>query len=68
MSSLGVELALHIAMIDHGIPRDMTATLAHALGIDGVDDLADMDASAVLRVPEEYRQRIADLRASYTEE
>ena len=63
--SLTVELALYIAMIDHHIPHEMIYTLAAGLGIDSVDDLADMQWSAVLRTPEEYHQRIMDLRNCY---
>ena len=63
--SLGIELALHIAMIDHGIEQELTAVIAADLGIDGVDDLADMPWAAVLRVPEDWHQRIMDLRNCY---
>ena len=66
--SLGIELALHMAMIDHYIPQDMTVTLKNELGIDSVDDLADMQWSAVLRTPDEYHQRIMDLRNFYKHE
>ena len=63
--ALGVQLALHIAMMDHGIEHDLTAVIAADLGIDGVEDLADMPWAAVLRVPQEWHQRIMDLRNSY---
>jgi len=56
---------LRIAMINHDIPEDMTATLTAELGIVGVEDLADMRWSAVLRTPEQYHQRIMDLRNCY---
>jgi len=56
---------LRIAMINHHIPADMTDTLTDALGIVGVEDLADMRLSAVLRTPEQYHQRIMDLRNCY---
>jgi hypothetical protein len=56
---------LRTAMINHHIPADMTVTLTDALGIVGVEDLADMPWSAVLRTPEEYHQRIMDLRNRY---
>ncbi len=56
---------LRIAMINHHIPADMTDTLTDALGIVGVDQLANMRWSAVLRTPEEYHQRIMDLRNRY---
>jgi hypothetical protein len=56
--TLGVQLALHIAMMDHGIEHDLTAVIAADLGIDGVEDLADMPWAAVLRVPKKWRQRI----------
>jgi hypothetical protein len=62
--SLGVELALHIAMVDHGVPPAMTAWLAQALGLDGVEDLADMQDAALLLVPCEFRQRHCYLRDS----
>ncbi len=39
--------------------------IAADLGIDGVDDLADMPWAAVLRVPEDWRQRLIDLRNSH---
>ena len=63
--TLGVQLALHIAMMDHGIEHDLTAVIAADLGIDGVEDLAGMPRAAVLRVPEEWHQRIMDLRNCY---
>ena len=56
---------LRIAMINHNIPEEMTETLTEVLGIQGVDQLADMRWSAVLRTPEEYHQRIMDLRNCY---
>jgi hypothetical protein len=63
--SLGIELALHMAMVDHGIEHDLTAQIGADLGIDGVDDLADMPWAAVLRVPKDWHQRIMDLRNCY---
>ena len=63
--TLGVELALHIAMMDHGIEHDLTAVIAADLGIDGVEDLADMPWAAVLRVPKDWHQRVVDLRNSH---
>ena len=63
--SAGIELALHIAMMQHGIEYNMTVALKDQLGIEGVDDLADMEWSAVLRTPEEYHERIVDLRNEY---
>ena len=63
--SCGIELALHIAMMQHGIEYNMTVALKDQLGIEGVDDLADMEWSAVLRTPEEYHERIVDLRNEY---
>jgi hypothetical protein len=63
--ALGVQLALHIAMMDHGIEHDLTAVIAADLGIAGVEDLADMPWAAVLRVPHEWHQRIMDLRNSH---
>ena len=56
---------LRIAMINHNIPGDMTVTLTEELGIVGVEDLADMRWSAVLRTQEQYHQRIMDLRNCY---
>ena len=60
-----IELTLYIAMLDHNIPEEIIVTLAHQLGIDSVDDLADMQWAVVVHTPREYHQRIMNLRNSY---
>jgi hypothetical protein len=54
--------SLRLAMLDVGIPKKWTSRLMHGLGISSVEELADLETDAVMRVPTQFRDALIELR------
>jgi len=57
--------SLRLAMRAVGIPKKWTSRLMHGLGICSVEELADLETDAVMRVPTQFRDAIIELRNSH---
>jgi hypothetical protein len=57
--------SLRLAMIAVGIPKKWTSRLMHGLGISSVEELADLETDAVMRVPMQFRDALIVLRNSH---
>jgi hypothetical protein len=57
--------ALFAAMVADGIPEPKTAVIADELGLNGVEDLAELGTFDLLFADAEFRGRLIALRNAY---